>query len=427
MNISKYIVMILILTGCLLYSQQAKVLIITLDGTINPATSGFIHSSIVKATDLKAECLIIKLNTPGGLLKSTRVIVTDILQSPVPVVVYVYPQGSQAASAGTFITLAGHLAAMAPGTNIGAAHPVTMEGKADSTMIEKATNDAAAFIKSISEKRNRNIKWAENSVRKSVSITETEALRDSVINLIASDTHDLLSKINGHEVETTTGKKILKTSGAQIVEVEMSFQQKILDILSDPNIAYILFMIGFYGLLFELYNPGSIFPGVAGGIALILAFYSMHTLPVNYAGLALIVFAIILFVLEIKIISHGLLTVGGVISLTLGSFMLFDTDEFWEAAKISWEVIIFVVLFSLAFFTFAIGLGIKAQKRKPVSGQAGLIDEIGEAFTNISPTGKVKIHGEYWNAESLEDPIKKGEKVIVAEVVNLVLKIKKVK
>jgi len=427
MNISKNIFLFIILFTSLLYPQQKKVVVISLDGTINPAAAGFIHSSIEKAKEADAECIIIKLNTPGGLLKSTRVIVTDILQSPVPVIVYVYPQGSQAASAGTFITLAAHIAAMAPGTNIGAAHPVTMEGKADSTMIEKATNDAAAFIKSISEKRKRNVKWAEESVRKSVSITENEALKDSVINLIASDLDDLLSKIDCYEVETSKEKKILQTSDVKIIEIEMSFNQKILDMLSDPNIAYILFMIGFYGLLFELYNPGSIFPGVAGGIALILAFYSMHTLPVNYAGLALIIFAIILFILEIKIISHGLLTIGGVLSLTLGSFMLYDTDEFWEAAKISWEVILFVVLLSVAFFTFAIGMGIKAQKRKPVTGQAGLIGEIGEAFTDIATEGKVKIHGEFWDAESLEGQIKKGEKIIVADLENLVLKIRKVK
>lgn len=427
MNISKNIFLYIILFTSLLYPQQKKVVVISLDGTINPAAAGFIHSSIEKAKEADAECIIIKLNTPGGLLKSTRVIVTDILQSPVPVIVYVYPQGSQAASAGTFITLAAHIAAMAPGTNIGAAHPVTMEGKADSTMIEKVTNDAAAFIKSISEKRKRNVKWAEESVRKSVSITENEALKDSVINLIASDLNDLLAKIDCYEVETSKEKKILQTSDVKIIEIEMSFNQKILDMLSDPNIAYILFMIGFYGLLFELYNPGSIFPGVAGGIALILAFYSMHTLPVNYAGLALIIFAIILFILEIKIISHGLLTIGGVLSLTLGSFMLYDTDEFWEAAKISWEVILFVVLFSVAFFTFAIGMGIKAQKRKPVTGQAGLIGEIGEAYTDISPEGKVKIHGEFWDAESLEGKINKGEKIIVADLVNFVLKIRKVK
>jgi membrane-bound serine protease (ClpP class) len=427
MYISKNIFLFLILLFGITYPQQKKVVTINLDGTINPAAAGFIHSSIEKAKELNAECIVIKLNTPGGLLKSTRVIVTDILQSSIPVVVYVYPQGSQAASAGTFITLAAHIAAMAPGTNIGAAHPVTMEGKADSTMIAKATNDAAAFIKTISEKRKRNIKWAEEAVRKSVSITENEALKDSVINLVATDLKDLLSKINNIEVETNDGKKVLHTLDVEILETEMSFNQKILDILSDPNIAYILFMIGFYGLLFELYNPGSIFPGVAGGIALILAFYSMHTLPVNYAGMALIIFAVILFVLEIKIVSHGLLTIGGVLSLTLGSFMLFDTDEFWEAAKLSWEVVLFVVLFSVAFFTFAVGMGIKAQKRKAVTGTAGLIGEIGEAFTDLTPEGKVKIHGEYWNAESLDGKIKKGEKIQVAELVDLLLKIRKLK
>ncbi|MCX6150048.1 MAG: nodulation protein NfeD [Ignavibacteriales bacterium] len=425
MYILKLVFISFLLIWTNLFSEVKKVYVLTIDGTINPASADYIKSGIATAVEDNAECLIIKLNTPGGLLKSTRVIVTELLKSPIPIIVYVSPSGSQAASAGVFVTLAAHIAAMAPGTNIGAAHPVTLEGKMDTVMMEKATNDAAAFIKTISENRKRNIKWAEDAVRKSVSITETEALKDSVVNLIAANLNELLIKIDGQEVETVKGKKILKTANATIIQKEMSFQQKILDLLSDPNIAYILFMIGFYGILFELYNPGAIFPGVVGVIALILAFYSLHTLPVNYAGLALIIFAIILFVLEIKIVSHGLLSVGGTISLILGSIMLINSDSFFETTKISWEVIFFVVLFTVLFFSFAIGMGIKAQKRKPVTGVEGIIGEIGETLTDLTPQGKIRVHGEIWSAESIEGNLGKGEKVVVAEIFGLKLRIRK--
>jgi membrane-bound serine protease (ClpP class) len=406
-------------------SQSNKVFVITVDGAINPASAEYIDSGINHAVENNGECLIIKLNTPGGLLESTRNIVTSILESPIPIIVFVAPSGARAASAGVFVTLSANIAAMAPGTNIGAAHPVTLQGTMDSVMMEKATNDAAAFIKTISEKRSRNIKWAEDAVRKSVSLTETEALKDSVINLIANNLNDLLNKINNKEVETVRGKVILNTSNVEIKNIDMTFQEKILDLLSDPNIAYILFMIGFYGILFELYNPGSILPGIVGVISLVLAFYSMHTLPINYAGLALIVFAIILFVLEIKIVSHGLLTIGGTISLILGSIMLIKTESFGEVIRVSWGVIILVVALTVLFFTFAIGMGIRAQRKKPTTGIEGLIGEIGEAFTDLDPKGKVLVHGEFWSAESVEGKVLKGEKIIVSEIIGLNLRIRK--
>ena len=421
----KTIFLILFFIFSNLISQSNKVYVITIDGAINPASAEYIDSGIKQAAENSAECLIIKLNTPGGLLESTRNIVTSILESPVPVVVFVAPSGSRAASAGVFVTMAANIAAMAPGTNIGAAHPVTLQGTMDSVMMEKATNDAAAFIKSISEKRSRNVKWAEEAVRHSVSLTETEALKDSVINLIANNLNDLLTKINKKEVTTVKGKVILNTTNAEIKNITMTFQEKILDLLSDPNIAYILFMLGFYGILFELYNPGSILPGIVGVISLVLAFYSMHTLPVNYAGLALIVFAIILFVLEIKVVSHGLLTIGGTISLILGSIMLIKTESFGEVIRVSWGVIILVVALTVLFFTFAIGMGIKAQRKKPTTGIEGLIGEMGEAFSDLDPKGKVLVHGEIWSAESSEGKILKGERIIVSEVIGLNLKIKK--
>ncbi|MCK5206366.1 MAG: nodulation protein NfeD, partial [Cyclobacteriaceae bacterium] len=308
-------VLFIIATLCVftldIFAQTSKVVVLTADGAIHPACADYLHTGIETAVAEGAECVVIKLNTPGGLLKSTRVIVSEFLESKVPIVVYVSPSGSQAASAGVFITMAAHIAAMAPGTNIGAAHPVSLLGMQDSVMMEKTTNDAAAFIRTISEKRNRNVQWAEDAVRKSLSITENEALKENVIDTIANDVRELLELIDGMEIETVEGMKILNTRDAELVHIGMNTSQKLLSILSDPNLAYILLMFGIYGLFFELYNPGAIFPGVFGGICLILAFYSMHSLPVNYAGLALILFAVILFILEIKVVSHGILSIGG--------------------------------------------------------------------------------------------------------------------
>ena len=405
----------------LLYGQT--VISMTIDGTINPVATEFIHRGIEKADQEKAECLIIHLNTPGGLLKSTRVIVSDILEAPVPVVVFVSPGGAHAGSAGVFITLAAHIAAMAPGTNIGAAHPVDLQGQRDSIMNEKATNDAAAFIRTIAEKRKRNWQWAEEAVRKSLSITENEAIEKKVIDLIAKDADDLLNQIDGKTLDVNSGVKMIHSKGARVVTIEMGFAERILDTLSDPNIAYILLLLGMYGVLFELYNPGSILPGMIGFICLILAFYTMHTLPINYAGLALIIFAIILFLLEIKITSHGVLTLGGVISLLLGSMMLIRTDSTLEFVKISWSVILSAVTISALFFLFVIGVGLRALRLKPVTGIEGLIGEIGESLETLDPMGTVWVHGERWRAESVTGKINKGEKVRVAEINNLKLRV----
>jgi len=405
--------------------STAKVVVITVDGSINPASAEYINSGIKYACENSAECLIVRLNTPGGLLKSTRVIVSDILDSDVPVVVFVHPGGAQAASAGVFVTLAAHIAVMAPGTNIGAAHPVDLQGQTDSVMNEKATNDAAAFIRAISEKRLRNIRWAEDAVRKSLSITENEALKENVIDLVAESVNDLLEKIDGREVALASGKKILNTRNAEVVNLGMTFAQKILGLLSDPNIAYILLMIGIYGIFFEFYNPGSIFPGVIGFICLILALYSLHTLPVNYAGLALILFAIILFIIEIKVVSYGLLTVGGIISLILGSIMLINVKSGLEVIRISWQVILVITGLTVAFFLVAIGFGIKAQTRKPVTGIEGMTGETGEAISDLEPEGQVRVHGEIWNAECPDGKVSKGSKVIITGVKNLKLIVRK--
>src|SRR4051812_5706205 len=380
----KRLIYLLIIFFLSLTATAQKVVSIKIDATINPVAADFIHRSILKAHDDKAECLLIHLNTPGGLLQSTRIIVSDILQSPVPVVVYVAPSGAHSGSAGVFITLAANIAAMAPGTNIGAAHPVEMQGSMDTIMNAKVTNDAAAFIRTIAEKRSRNLEWAEDAVRHSLSITETEALEKKVIDTIARNDEDLMKEINGKKIELNSGTTTLHTENASIETYEMGTVQKLLNIFSDPNISYILLMLGMYGLLFELYSPGAIFPGIIGVISLILAFYSMQTLPVNYAGLALIIFGVILFVLEIKIVSHGLLTIGGIVSLLLGSLMLIRSDSTFDFIGISMSVIIASVAVTAFFFLFVIGLGIKAQRSKPATGIEGMIGEIGSSLDEIN-------------------------------------------
>lgn len=392
-----------------------------INGTINPASADFIHDGIEKARTQKAECLIIHLNTPGGLLKSTRVIVGDMLESPVPVIVYVSPAGAQAGSAGVFITLAAHIAAMANGTNIGAAHPVGMQGTPDSIMSAKATNDAAAFIRAIADKRKRNLQWAEEAVRNSVSIPEKEALENHIIDLVVNNEADLLNQVDGKQVELNSGTKTLHTKHARVENFEMGMFQKMLNFISDPNVAYLLMMLGFYGILFELYNPGAILPGIVGVISLVLAFYSMHTLPVNYAGLALIVFAIVLFLLEIKVMSHGMLAIGGVVSLLLGSMMLIRTGSTLEFVRISRSVIVASTTITALFFLFVIGLGLKAQRAKPITGIEGLTGETGESLSLLDPVGKVKVHGEIWNAESISGEINAGKKVRVTGIRDLKL------
>lgn len=407
------------------FAEEARkeVMVITVDGVINPVSAEFIGKSIRKATEKRVEALVIELDTPGGLDTSMRNIVKDIVGSEAPVIVYVSPSGSRAASAGVFITLAAHIAAMAPGTNIGAAHPVSLGGKIDKTMAEKVTNDAAAYIKSLAESRGRNAKWAEDAVRKSVSVTESEALQLHIIDLVARDLKSLLADVDGWKVRTAFGDGILHTKDAIVIREEPGFRNKILNLISDPNIAYILMLLGFYGLFFELTNPGSLFPGVIGGICLILAFYAFQTLPVNYAGLLLIILAIILFVLEVKIVSHGILTIGGIIAMVIGSLMLFESSG--PFMKLSLAIVLPAVITTTLFFTLIIGLAFKAHKRKPVTGHEGLIGTMGIADTDIEKDeGTVLLHGERWSAYS-DEPVAKGEKITVEMVSGLKVKVRK--
>lgn len=400
-----------------------KITVISYEGVINPVAAEFISKSITKANDEQAHALVIRLDTPGGLDTSMRKIIKSMISSNVPVVVYVSPSGARAASAGVFITMAAHVAAMAPQTNIGAAHPVAMNGKMDKTMSEKATNDAVAYIKSISTKRGRNAKWAEDAVRKSVSITEREALDLKVIDIVANDLTELLQKMNRMRVETSSGKLIINTEGAKTDQREMSFRLKVLALISEPNVAYILMLLGFYGLFFEFTSPGAVFPGVMGAICLILAFYSFQTLPVNYAGLLLIILAIILFVLEIKITSHGVLTIGGIISMLIGSLMLFDTP--FPFLRLSLSFVIPAVLVTALFFAFTIGLAVKALRARPVTGSEGLRGEEGVTSTDVTNEGGMALlHGEVWSVYS-DAFIPKGKKIVVESRDGLKLKVKK--
>jgi membrane-bound serine protease (ClpP class) len=352
-------------------------------------------------------------------------IVKKMLTSNIPIVVYVAPSGARAASAGVFITMAANIAVMAPGTHIGAAHPVTLggEGKESKTMTEKIVNDTVAFIKNIAKTRKRNVDWGERAVVKSVSVTEDEAVKLNVVDFISSDLQSLLTKIDGRVIKLDGVTRTLYTKEVQPKTIQMSWRERLLDIISHPQIAYYLLMLGGMGIFFELSNPGAILPGVVGGIFLILAFYALQVLPVNYAGLALILFAIVLFIAEIKVVSHGLLAVGGVISLFLGSLMLFQSPM--EYMRLSLSVIIPAVLVTSAFFIFAATMAIRARLRKPTTGREGLIGEVGVASTQIAPEGKVSIHGEFWDVIS-DQNIEKGDKVQVIGVTNLKLKVKKI-
>lgn len=404
-------------------SPTNEIFVITVKGIINPVSREFITNNIRLANEKNAQALIIELDTPGGLDPSMREIIKEMIASKAPIIVYVSPGGARAASAGAFITIAAHVAAMAPQTNIGAAHPVGVGGKMDKTMVEKVTNDAAAYIKSLAEKNGRNAVWAEDAVRKSISATEQEALKAKVIDLVADNIDDLLKKINGRKVTTASGQRTLKTSGVSLNRVEMGLRHQILDFISDPNVAYILMSLGMLGLFFEMSNPGSIFPGVLGGICLVLAFYAFQTLPVNYAGVLLIVLAVIMFILETQIVSHGVLAIGGVISMFFGSLMLFEAGG--EAFKISLPLIIATVGLTAAFFIIVVGLVVRAHKRKPVTGTEGIVGMTGAANSDINISGGVvKVHGEIWSAYS-DEPIAKGEPVIVQSIAGLKVKVSK--
>jgi membrane-bound serine protease (ClpP class) len=403
--------------------SSPRVDLIAIDGSINPAVDDFIRESIARAKSSGARALIIQLDTPGGLLSSTRTIVKEILSAPVPVIVYVAPSGAGAGSAGVFITMSAHIAAMAPGTNIGAAHPVAGGGQeVKGVMGEKIENFTASFSETIARQRGRNAEWAIQAVRKSVSVTEKEALKLNVIDIVAKDIDDLLRQSDGRKVDLNGHPHILSVKDALIVRHEMNLKDRIINIIADPNIAYLLLMAGILGLYMEFSHPGVIFPGVAGAICLILALISLQVLPFSYAGLFLIFLGIALLIGEAFIPSFGVLGIGGVISLAIGSFLLFDTQTGDLGVDRS---IIFTAVATLASFVFAISyLVYRSQKSKPTLGIEGMLGQIADVKAKINPAGKVFVRGEYWNAEA-EDEIDVGEKVEIVGYEGLNLKVRR--
>lgn len=413
----------------------SEVLIVEINSSINPATVDYINDAIKEATLKKVELLLVLLDTPGGLVSSTREIVKSIMSSEIPVVVYVYPDGARAGSAGVFITMSAHIAAMSPGTNIGAAHPVEAGGqdvdkKGGKDLKRKIENDTIAFIESIAEKRNRNKDWAIQAVRDSVSVTAMKAFELKVIDLVAKDIEELLKMINGREVETVAGKKVINTENAQRSFFKMNIRQKLTNLFADPNISYILMMIGIAGIMMELYHPGVIFPGVIGGISLILAFVSFQVIPINYGALLLILLGVILIIAELYVTSYGILSIGAAVSILIGSLLLVDKVDprflFEPGYGVDRKMIFLTTFLIVGFFVLVGFLVVKSRVRKSVVGAEGLIGKNAEVIEKITPSkgGRVFVAGEYWFADADEE-IEEGKIVEITKVNNLRLKVKR--
>ena len=433
--LSCLVILVLLSTGLLLKAEEittpANIRVVRVAGIINPVLADFISVELDTANNGNARAFLIELDTPGGLDSSMRVIIQKILASKIPVIVYVYPSGARAASAGALITLAADFAAMAPGTNIGAAHPVSIgiSGTGDSeqgnTMMEKVVNDAVAYARSLAEQRGRNRDWAEQIVRDSISTAAQEALELKAIDLIATDEQDLLKKLDDRTYLRNGKARKLVTRGAVLSYAEMTWRQEIFNTLSDPNVAYMLLMLGILGIFFEISQPGVILPGAIGSLALLLAFLGFQTLPVNYIGVLLILLAIILFILEIKVVSYGMLTVGGLIALTFGSLILVDSPE--PYLQISRSVIAATVLICASVISLVLFFVVRVQKTRFVSGLEGMIGERGQAVTALDPRGRVYVHGEYWDAHA-EETIASGSEIeIVRSEANLKLLVRAVK
>ncbi|MGV7222647.1 MAG: NfeD family protein [Nitrospinales bacterium] len=429
----KYLILALIHFSLFLFhptlsESQQNIVVLEINGAINPIVAEYVEEEIQQANLDGETMVIISMDTPGGLDTSMRQIIKAIQRSDIPIASFVNPSGSRAASAGTFITIASHIAAMAPGTNIGAAHPVNMlspgdgkDEKEPSTMEEKVVNDASAYIRSLAQMRGRNAHWAEMSVRESYSISATEAKKLAVIDLIAANLEALILAVDGREIKFNERTLILKTAGKSMVVRPMNKRQQMLDLISDPNIAYILLMIGFVGLYFELSNPGLILPGVVGGISIILALYAMQALPINYAGLLLIVLGCILFIAEINVMSYGLLSVGGGISILLGSLMLIDSED--PAMQLSRLVIFPTVFFSVLVAVGGIYFAGKMKAQQPITGEEGMVGAEGVVKADLCPEGTVLVHGELWNAHC-EDSLPSGTKVVVEKIDGLTVTVK---
>ena len=396
---------------------DGRVLALKLEGPVSPVMGEALEAAINRAGREGYNALVLEIDTPGGLESTMRTMVQKMLASDVPILAWVTPSGARAASAGVFIVMAADVAAMAPGTNIGAATPISMQGPMDSTLARKATNDAAAFAHTIAVQRGRNAEWAERAVREAVAVDEREAVRLHVVDFEASTLPELLARAAGHEWHH--GNHLGDLSRKPVDTIEPDFRQRLLAVIADPNIAYILLMLGFYGILFELQNPGAVLPGVVGGISLILAFLALSTLPFNSAGIALIVLAVVFFVAEVKVASHGLLAAGGIVSMLLGSMILFR-----GGVMLSWGIILGVTITTALFFLLIIGVGWRARRRPVVTGAQGLIGARAWATERLAPAGYVRLRGELWQAVG-EAEIEAGDEVEVMSAERLTLRVRR--
>lgn len=410
-----------------LWAEVPHLDVLRVKGAINPVVAGYISRGIELAEREGALAVVIEMDTPGGLDTSMREIIQRIVSARVPVIFYVSPPGARAASAGAFIAMAAHVTAMAPNTAIGAAHPVAAGSiggeQVSGEMLEKATNDAAAYIRSLAQERHRNPEWAERAVRESISANEREALQLGVVELVAPDLASLLSQLQGRSVKLATGSVTFETRGAQIRYLDMGLIERFLYVISDPNIAFILLSLAMTGLFLELSNPGAILPGIVGGIFLLLALYSLGMMPVNWAGVLLIVLAFLFFLAEMLVVSHGMLTIGGIISLTLGALILFNTGASY--LRVSWTVIALVVLIVSTFFFFVVSAVVGAHRRRLNTGREGLLGAVAVARTPLEPRGLVFLQGERWSAELDDGKAAEGEEVIVKAVDGLKLRVAK--